>query len=62
MEGLCMLVIEDITPEQIAAVLSLLPEEDNTPRHISWDDDFNERGGEDAGRKAMPVIDSSRKN
>ena len=56
MEGLCMLVIEDITPEQIAAVLSLLPEEDNTPRHISWDDDFNERGGEDAGRKAMPAV------
>lgn len=46
MEGLCMLVIEDITPEQIAAVFSqLLPEEDNAPRHISWDNDFNERGG-----------------
>ena len=41
-----MLVIEDITPEQIAAVFSqLLPEEDNAPRHISWDNDFNERGG-----------------
>ena len=51
-----MLVIEDITPEQIAAILRLLPEEDNTPHSLNWDDAFAGGGEEDAGRKAMPAV------
>ena len=51
-----MLVIEDITPELVAAILRLLPEEDNTPHSLNWDDAFAGGGEEDAGRKAMPAV------
>lgn len=43
MEGLCMLVLEDITPEMIAAVFSrLLPGGEIHP--LDWEKDFGENG------------------
>lgn len=58
MEGLCLLVVEDVTPELLAAIFRLLPDEEVH----TLNDDFNERGGWNDGRKAMPVIDGCGKN